>query len=341
MKDSRITLKDLAQVLNLSPSTISRALADHPAISEATKEKVQKKAEELGFIPNSIASSFRKKKSHTLGVIVPRIDIHFHSLVISGIEEFAYKTGYNVTIFQSKDSITREKEITKLLQNKMVEGVIVCLATETYNYDHFKKFRKLGVPLVFYDRVPSNYDTNKIVINDFESAFKATEHLIKKGCTRIAHIAGNQSTPIFKARLQGYKSAIKKHHGNLDEKLIIPCKTLSYEEGALCAEKFLKFSPMPDGIFCANDYTAVSVIQVFRKAGIKIPEDTAVVGFSNYPISRVIEPHLTTINDRAFQMGIEAAKLLIRLIEEEKKSIKSETITLETELIIRESSMKP
>lgn len=341
MKNSRVTLKDLAEILNLSPSTISRALADHPAISESTKKKVQKKAEQLGFIPNSIASSFRRKKSHTLGVIVPRVDIHFHSLVISGIEEFAYKAGYNVTIFQSKDSTTREKEITQLLQNKMVEGVIICLAAETYNYDHFKKFKKLGVPLVFYDRVPSNYDTNKIVINDFESAFMATEHLIKRGCKQIGHIAGNQATPIFKARLEGYKSAIKKYNLELDEKLIITCKNLSYEEGAICAEKFLKSSPVPDGIFCANDYTAVSVLQVFKKAGVKIPEDTSVVGFSNYPISRVIEPHLTTINDRAFQMGVEAVELLIRLIEEEKKTIKSETITLETELIIRESSMKP
>ena len=340
MKNSRTTLKDLGKELNLSPSTISRALANHPAISETTKKIVRKKAEELGFIPNSIASSFRKKKSQSLGIIVPRIDIHFHSLVISGIEEHAYKTGYNVTIFQSKDSLQREKEITKTLQNKMVEGVIVCLAFETHQYDHFKKFSKLGVPLVFYDRVPTNFDTNKIVINDFESAFIATEHLIKSGCKRIAHIAGNQSTPIFKARLEGYKRALNKYHLAIDEDLIIYNKDLSYEEGVQCAEKFLKSSFIPDGIFCANDYTAVSVIQVFRKAGIKIPKDTAVVGFSNYPISRVIEPHLTTINDRAFQMGTEAAKLLIRLIEDEKEAIKSETISLKTELIVRESSIR-
>ena len=340
MKNSRVTLKDLGKELDLSPSTISRALSNHPAISEATKRIVKKKAEELGFRPNSIASSFRKKKSRALGIIVPRIDIHFHSLVISGIEDFAYKAGYNVTIFQSKDSLKREIEITKILQNNMVEGIIVCLALETYNYDHFKKFKKFGVPLVFYDRVPLNFETNKIIINDFESAFSATEHLINKGCNRIGHIAGNQAIPIFKARLEGYKQALKKHQLNIDDNLIIHSNNLSYEEGVICAEKFLKSSNFPDGIFCANDYTAVSVIQVFRKAGIKIPEDTAVVGFSNYPISRVIEPHLTTINDRAFQMGTEAAKLLIRLMEEEKEVITSETISLQTELIVRESSMK-
>ncbi|MAZ29585.1 MAG: LacI family transcriptional regulator [Cytophagaceae bacterium] len=340
MKKNRITLKDLAKELNLSPSTISRALDNHPAISAATKKKVQDKAEELGFMPNSIASSFRKKKTSSIGVIVPRIDIHFHSLVISGIEDFSYQRGYNVTIFQSKDLSKREKEITKILQNKMVEGIIVCLATETKTYDHFKKFKKFGVPIVFYDRVPADLNFNKIVINDFESSFMATEHLINKGCNRIAHIAGNQSTDIFKARLEGYKAALTKHKMDIDKDIISFTENLTYEEGALCASKYLSLDSIPDGIFCANDYTAVSAIQVFRKAGIDIPKQTAIVGFSNYPISRVIEPHLTTVNDQAFQMGAAAAKLLIRLIEDEDEIINSETISLKTELIVRESSMR-
>ncbi|MDB2462992.1 LacI family transcriptional regulator [Algibacter sp.] len=340
MSNTRITLKDLAKELNLSPSTISRALGNHPAISDSTKKKVQKMADELGFIPNSIASSFRKKKTQTIGIIVPRIDIHFHSLAISGIEEFAYNNGYNVTIFQSKDSLKREKEIIKILQNKMVDGVIVCLGIETKNCDHFKKISKLGIPLVFYDRVPTDFDANKIIINDFESAYSATEHLIKNGCKRIGHISGSQSTNIFKARLEGYKAALKHYKLPIEESLILFTNNLSYEEGVECAEKYLKTSLKPDGIFCANDYTAVSVIQVFRKAEIKIPEDVAIVGFSNYPISKIIVPHLTTINDRAFQMGEAATKLLIRQIEEEGESITSETITVKTELIIRESSSK-
>ncbi|WP_349268003.1 LacI family DNA-binding transcriptional regulator [Pseudalgibacter alginicilyticus] len=340
MKNNRITLKDLAKDLNLSPSTISRALQNHPAISDSTKKRVQKIAEELGFTPNSIASSFRKKKTQTIGVIVPRIDIHFHSLAISGIEEFAYNKGYNVTIFQSKDSLKREKEILKILQNKMVDGVIICLGIETKNCEHFKKINKLGIPLVFYDRVPTDFDANKIVINDLESAYLATEHLIKNGCKRIGHIAGSQSTDIFKARLDGYKTALKKYNFPIDESLILYTNNLSYDEGVQCAEKYLSNEQQPDGIFCANDYTAVSVIQVFRKAEIKIPEDVAIVGFSNYPISKIIEPHLTTINDRAFQMGEAATKLLIRQIEEKDDFIKSETITLQTELIIRESSFR-
>ncbi|UOB18391.1 LacI family DNA-binding transcriptional regulator [Abyssalbus ytuae] len=340
MKSSRITLKDLAKDLNLSPSTISRALGNHPAISDFTKKRVQNRAEELGFRLNSIASSFRKKKTDSIGIIVPRIDIHFHSLVISGIEEYAYNNGYHVTIFQSKDLLKREKEIAKILQTKMVDGIIICLSIETKNCDHFKKFDKLGVPMVFYDRVPTDFEANKIVINDFESAYTATEHLINAGCKRIGHIAGNQTTDIFKARLEGYKAALKKHKLPIDSSLILPTNNLNYEEGVKCAQKYMELPELPDGIFCANDYTAVSIIQVFRKAEIKIPRQVAIVGFSNYPISKIIEPNLTTINDRAFQMGEASAKLLIRQIEEKNDFIESETITLKTELIIRESSAK-
>ena len=338
MKNRRITLKDLAKDLNLSASTISRALDNHPAISDATKKKVQRKAEELGFIPNSIASSFRTKKTKSIGIIVPRIDIHFHSLVISGIEDFAYKNGYNVTIFQSKDSLKREKEIAKILQNRMVDGIIICLSIETEKCDHFKKFDKLGVPMVFYDRVPTDFDANKIVINDFESAFTATEHLIKKGCKRIGHIAGSQKTDIFKARLEGFKAALQKYKLPINQDLILYTKHLGYEEGVICAKKYLEFSELPDGVFCANDYTAVSVIQIFRKHGIRIPQDVAIVGFSNYPISKIIEPNLTTINDCAFQMGESSAKLLIRHIEDKDEFINSESITLRTNLIVREST---
>ena len=338
MKNRRITLKDLAKDLNLSASTISRALDNHPAISTATKKIVQKKAEELGFIPNSIASSFRTKKTKSIGIIVPRIDIHFHSLVISGIEDFAYKNGYNVTIFQSKDSLKREREIVKILQNRMVDGIIACLSIETKKCDHFKKFEKIGVPLVFYDRVPTDFDANKIIINDFQSAFTATEHLIDSGCKKIGHIAGNQKTDIFKARLEGFRAALIKHDLPIQENLILQTKHLGYDEGVICANKYLELPELPDGIFCANDYTAVSLIQVFRKAGIKIPQQVAVVGFSNYPISKIIEPHLTTINDCAFQMGESSAKLLIRQIEDKDEFVNSETITIRTDLIVREST---
>ena len=340
MNNRRITLKDLAKELALSASTISRALDNHPGISPETKEKVKLKAEELGFTRNSIAASFRKSKTLTIAVIAPRIDIHFHSLVISGIEEYAYKTGYNVTIFQSRDSLKREKKITETLQNNMFGGVIICQASETKAYEHFKKLTKMKMPIVFYDRVPTGLEASKIIINDYESSFRATEHLIEVGCKRIAHIGGSQSTGIFKSRFEGYEAALKKHNLPVHKELVHFTKDLSYDEGILIANKLLSEHPKPDGIFCSNDYTAVSAIQVFQKSGVKIPEQIAIVGFSNYPISKIIEPNLTTINDRAFDMGQAAAKLLIRQIEEEDDFIQSEIVTIKTELIIRESSMK-
>ncbi|WP_457866232.1 LacI family DNA-binding transcriptional regulator [Salegentibacter sp. F14] len=338
MLKKRITIKDLARELGYAPSTISRALNNHPAISKKTKEEVQKAVKKLGYTQNSIASNFRKNTMLSIGIIVPRIGIHFHSLVISGIEEMAYMRKYNVTIFQSQDSLDREKEIAKILQTKMVDGIIVCLALETNNYDHFNQLKDNKVPVVFYDRVPENYEASKIVINDYQSAYKATEHLISSGCKRIAHISGNPEVSIYKERLKGYKAALVKHNIPLDEKLIEYTKDLNYDEGVYSAKKFLNLEHKPDGIFCANDYTAVSTIQVFKKANYSIPGDISVVGFSNYPISRIIEPTLTTINDRAFEMGQAAANLLIRQIEEKSEIISSETVVLETELIIRDSS---
>ena len=324
--------------MNLSVSTISRALHDHPSIGKKTTREVKKLAKELGYFPNTVASNLRRSQTHTIGVIVPRIDIHFHSLVVSGIEEIAYKLGYTVTIYQSKDSLEREISITNILQKNMVDGIIICLGLETKGCSHFEPFNKIQVPMVFYDRVSNDFNASKVVIDDFDAAFKATEHLILGGCKRIAHIAGCQSTSIFKARLNGYKSALSNHNLKFDESLIQYASELSYEEGVTCAHNMLSQQVIPDGIFCANDYTATSAIQVFTKAGYHIPDDIAIVGFSNYPISKIIEPKLTTIDDRAFEMGQTAAHLLIRQIKEKNLLVASETIVLKTDLIQRDST---
>jgi LacI family transcriptional regulator len=338
MASSRITIKDLAERMNLSFSTISRALHDHPSIGKKTTQEVKKMAKELGYFPNSVASNLRISKTHTIGIIVPRIDIHFHSLVVSGIEEVAYKLGYTVTIYQSRNSLEREMSIAKILQKNMADGIIICLGLETKDCSHFMRFNELQIPMVFYDRVSDDFNASKVVIDDFDAAFNATEHLILGGCKRIAHIAGCQSTNIFKARLNGYKSALLKHNLEFDEALVQYTSELSYEEGVTCANNILSQKVIPDGIFCANDYTAISAIQVFTKAGYHVPNDIAVIGFSNYPISKIIEPKLTTIDDRAFEMGQTAARLLIRQIEEKNLLVASETIVLKTDLIKRDST---
>ncbi|ANH80713.1 LacI family transcriptional regulator [Niabella ginsenosidivorans] len=338
MAHSKITIKELAEKMQLSISTISRALHDHPSIGKKTTNEVKKLAKKLGYFPNSIASNLRRNKTQTIGVIAPRIDIYFHSHVISGIEEVAYKTGYNVTIFQSHDSLEREIKITQILQSKMVDGVIACIGLETTDCSHFAKFDELNVPLVFYDRVSKHFDVSKVVIDDFEAAFKATKHLIQLGRRNIFHIAGPQSADIFKARQEGYKAALIKYNIAVNHKMIRHTAELSYEEGAGCAKKILASGMIPDGIFCSNDYTAIDAIQVFKKAGYQIPNDIAVVGFSNYPISKILDPTLTTIDDRAFEMGQAAGKLIIRQIEDPDHTIATETIVIKTNLVVRDST---
>ena len=340
MAGQRITIKDLARELNLSTSTISRALQNHPNISKNTIREVQKLATKLRYFPNSMGSNLRRQKTNLIGIIVPRIDIIFHSRAISGIEKIANKLGYNIIICQSNDSYEREVANTGTLLINMVEGVIGCLARNTKNYSHYARFKEYNIPLVFYDRVCYEIEASKVVIDDCESAYKATEHLISIGCRRIAHIAGNQSTGIYVSRLEGYKASLKNNNLPLSDDLICFTEHLNYEAGIECAVRLAGLSQIPDGIFCANDYTAISAIQFFKKRDFKIPEDIAIVGFSNYPVSKIIEPALTTIDDHAFEMGQTAAKLLIRQIEEKNPNISSETVVLKTDLIIRESTQR-
>ncbi len=340
MPGARVTIKDLAKRMNLSVSTISRALHNHPSIGAETTREVWQLAKQLGYFPNSVASNLRRRKTNMIGVIVPRIDITFHSYVISGVEEIAYKLGYNVTIYQSRDSLEREIAITSILQTNMVAGIIACLALETRNCNHFSRFNSLRVPLVFYDRVSNDLEASKVIIDDFDAASRVTQHLIDTGCRKIAHIAGCQTTSIFASRLEGYKAALLRNNLPFDPAMVYCTTNLTYEEGAKGARKLLKLPELPDGIFCANDYTAIGAIQAIKKANLKIPDDIGVAGFSNYPVSTIIEPALTTIDDRAFEMGKTAARMLIRQIEERDANIASETIVLKTDLIVRESTRR-
>ncbi len=338
MDNNRITLIKLAEQLNLSPSGVSRALKNHPSIGKETCRKVQKLALELGYSPNSVASNLRRKKTNLIGVLIPRIDRHFHALAISGIEEIANKSGYYVATFQSHDSYQKEVENVRMLLSNRADGVIGCLALETEQFDHFLKFNEHHIPLVFYDRAPSEVESCKVLIDDFGAAFKACKHLISIGCKRIAHIAGNQNLTIYRDRLEGYKAALQKNNIQIVKELICYANTLSNEEGRNFATKLLQLPTPPDGVFCANDNTAIGTIQTAKMANLNIPNDIAIIGFSNSPASTIIEPSLTTIDDHAFEMGQAAARLLIRQIENNDQNIVSETITIRHDLIIRAST---
>ncbi len=330
----------MAKQLNVSPSTISRALMNHPSIGKKTTSEVQKLAKKLGYYPNTVASNLRRNKTNIIGVIIPRIDRYFQSSAISGIEEVASKAGYFVNIFQSNNSYEREKENARMVLASQADGVIACLALETNNYDHLTIFKENNIPLVFFDRVCNEIESHKVVIDDFSAAMKATEHLLSVGCRRIAHIAGNQRIAIFRDRLNGYRAALQKHQIEPDDTLVYFTEDLTRQEGENAALKFLSLSNRPDGVFGSNDTSAISLIQTMKRNGLTVPGDVAVVGFSNTPTSLIIDPALTTIDDHAFEMGQAAARLLIRQIEEPQQDISTETIVIRNDLIIRDSTKK-
>lgn len=336
--DKEITIYDLARILKVSPTTVSRALSDHFSIGDKTKKAVKDLAKELNYQPNSIASNLRKNETQTIGVIVSWIDRPFISSAISGMEEVANQAGYNIIISQSHDNYEKEVKNAKTLYSNRVDGLIVSLAMETENYDHFLQFQKKGIPLVFFDRISEDLEVDKVIIDDFASAFKATEHLISIGCKRIAHFAGAQHRYIYKNRKNGYIKALQKHNIPFDENLII-YSNLNHSDGLEGTKKLLNQSKLPDGIFSANDTAAVSAIKYIKSVGLKVPDNIAVIGFNNDPIASIIEPTLTTIEQPAFEMGRLAAKQVLKQ-KKDTDIVASETITLKTNLLIRDSTKK-
>ena len=297
-------------------------------------------AEERGYQPNIIASSLRSNKTNTIGIITSWINRPFISSLISGVEMAANKSGFNVIISQSHDSYENEVANAKTLYGSRIEGLVVSLAMETTNYDHFQKFLKKNIPVVFVDRVPDDLNTTKVVINNYESGFKATEHLIEQGCKRIAHIGGVRHRNVYSERMNGYVAALKKHGLEVDSNLIVESDRLSSEEGYRIAEYLINLDARPDGVFSANDTAAVSFIKYTKSVGVNVPEDIAVIGFNNDPISTIIDPALSTVSHPAFEMGKLVAAQVLNQGRLPSELIQAQTIMLETELIIRESTLR-
>ncbi len=341
MKENKdVTIYDIANKLKLSSSTISRALKDHSSISEKTIKRVKAAALEMGYRPNILAASLRSKKTKTIGVLISRINRPFMSSLISGIEETAQKAGFSVIITQSHDSYEDEVKNAKTLYNTRVSGVICSLAMETRDTSHFQQFIDKNIPLVFVDRVPKNIDTYRVMIDNYSAGFKATKHLIEQGCKRIAHLAGLKFRNIYSERERGYRDALKQYNLPIDEKLILHVNTLSYEEGEKATTKLLSLKNPPDGIFSSNDTTAVAAIQVAKKRGLKVPEDLAIIGFNNDPISRIIDPGLSTITHPSVKMGQTSAEIILNHLISAKKDDITEITFLNTEVLVRESSDK-
>jgi LacI family transcriptional regulator len=338
-KPSETTIHDIAKYLHISASTVSRALNDNPLISEATSQRIKKVAEEMGYRPNTLAANFRTKRTNSIGVIVPLINRHFFSSVISGIEDIAYSQGYTVSISQSNDNFIKETKIAKTMFNNRVDGVIVSIGMETKSFDHLRLFSERNIPLVFFDRVVDEIKAHKIVIDDFGGAYKVTKHLIEQGAKRIAHIGGPTNLNIYANRKQGFLKAMEDA-GLKAYKSLITHNSLREDDGVVAIRKLMNKRKKIDAIFCANDTTALSAIIYLKKLGVKIPDDILVMGFSNEPFSRVTTPSISTVKQPGFLMGQKAAELLIHQIADKETEIEYQTLVMPTELLIRESSQR-
>jgi LacI family transcriptional regulator len=332
-----ITIYDIAEALNLSPATISRGLKDHPALRKDTRKRIVDKAAEMGYQANSFASNLRRKRTNTIGVIVPRLNSYFMSKVIAGMEKVANAAGYNLIISQSTESVIKEIANVKTLFNSRVDGFLVSLAYDTEDITHFDLVLGKKIPLIFFDRVFAHPNCTSIVVDNYKAGYEVTKHLIEQGCKRILHITASQKRNVYADRLCGYKQALADNNIPFDPKLIF-VNNLSDQAGTEVSKAILEMDPMPDGIFSANDACAVSCIRELKLAGIKIPEQIAVAGFNNDPLSKVIEPNLTTVEYPGEEMGEMAASTLIRRLDN-LEGANLNSIVLRHELIIRESSL--
>ncbi|MBW3545317.1 MAG: LacI family transcriptional regulator [Bacteroidetes bacterium] len=332
------TLRDIARTLNVSISTVSRALQGYAEVNEETRKAVRAVAAQMDYAPNQIAQNLRANKTKLLGIVVPELATHFFSATLSGFQDVAAEQGYNVMICQSKESYQGEVRNIQTLMSSRVDGLIISLSKETTDYSHLQALRSRGVPLVLFDRVSSKIDTTSIMVDEHDGAFKATEHLIEAGCRRIAHLSGPENLSISRNRLQGYLDALQQNNMPVQEELVRHC-SLSEADVIAHAKTLLDLPQPPDAIFAINDPAAIQVIQIIKERGLKIPEDIAVVGFNNEPITALLEPGLTTIAQPALQMGQLAARHILEQLEHPDSFI-PQNIVLKTRLVIRGSSQK-
>ncbi len=331
------TIIDIAKQLNLSKSTVSRALTNHPGINKETKKAVLDLAKKLDYQKNMLATSLVTNKSYTIGIIVPEFFTSFFTKFIIGAQEVAHQHGYSVIVSQSNENFKTEIANTEVMLANRVDGLLISLTKETHTFEHLKVFQRKGIPLVFFNRVCNQMPVPKVIVDDYDGAFKLVEHLIARGRKRIAHIAGPQTLTISRNRLNGYRDALVKHRLPFTEELIVPYN-LSPATLKRHVDFLLSLPCQPDAIFAVNDPAAIEIIQILLGKGIKIPEDVAVVGFSNDYASAMINPSLTTVAQPVLEMGRTATRFVLEQIKQDQSDWKAVTKVLKTELIIRKSS---
>jgi LacI family transcriptional regulator len=340
-QDREITIYDIAKHLNISATTVSRGLKNHPAINKNTRKKIAEAARLLGYRSNLFASSLRSKKTNTIGVMIPRINSYFMASVLAGMEDGASRKGYTLIINHSNESMEKEKANAQTIFNKRVDGLLISTASDTDNIDHLEPFFRKKIPVVFFDRTWSHKDSMSVEIDNVQAAYEATKHLLDQGFRKIMYLGGNLLRNVYNDRLTGYKNALRKARIPFDEKRVV-ITSLTDRAGTEVAAKILsmKEKDRPDAVFAANDTSAVFCMLAVKKAGIRIPQDIGFVGFNNDLISQVVSPKLTTINYPGYRVGETAVTHLINHLERISDMKTTPKIILRSELIIRPSSLK-
>jgi LacI family transcriptional regulator len=337
-----VTLSQIAETLGISVTTVSKALKDYPDVSKKTKLLVKELAQTLNYKPNAFAVNLRTKESKTIGLIIPQVVHHFFSSVINGIIAQAEKKGYLVIILQSNESYELEKKQLDLLLNKRVDGILISLANGTADFKHLEDVIAQDIPLVMFDKIAKIVNCNKVIINDREAAYEATKHLIDMGCKRIAHFRGPLLPQNSIDRFLGYKKALENNGFIYDPSLVYILNDMSFEEGRFFTKQLLNDHKDVDGIFINTDLVSIGAIAELNEQNIKVPDQISIVGFSNWFMSSVISPSLTTIDQPGFLMGKTAFKLLYKEIKYRKrgKLLTFKDYEIPTELIIRNSTKR-
>ena len=334
-----ITIYDLAKVLDLSPATVSRGLKDHPAINIKTRKRITDMAKEMGYRSNNFASNLRRQKTNTIGIIVHELNSQFISSVLAGIEKVTAGAGYDLIIGHSSETYKKEAANAHNLFHKRVDGLIASLAFDTRDLDHFQPFVQKGIPVVFFDRVEENSYGTRVIIDNVKAGYDATAHLAAQGCRRIAHLTANLTRNVYAGRLKGFRQALAEYDLPFDPEWLL-IGDLGEAAAIQSAHRVLAMDPRPDGIFITNDFCAAVFLQQLVEAGLRVPEDLAIVGFNNDVISKLIQPKLTTINYPGEEMGERAALNLLDQLAGIASARSTDTIIIKSELIIRGSSVR-
>jgi LacI family transcriptional regulator len=333
----KLTLKDIAKALNISISTVSRALKEHPDISKDTIKEVKEYAEAHHYVPNLLAVNFRQNKSYNIGLIIPELVHHFFSSVISGVIQTANQHGYNLMICQSNEKLEDEIKVAKALLNSRVDGLLISLSNETDSFEHLNDFLEDDIPVVQFDKVSDHLKVPTVTVDDFEGAYRAVAYMINKGHRKVAHVRGRMIVQNASERCRGYEQAMTDHGCEVQPEWIKVGKDITEEEGYTYAKDLMEGENPPDAFFCITDLVALGVMKYLKDHGYKIPKDVMLMGFSNWKMAEFVTPSLSSVDQPGFLIGQKATELLLESIKS-KGSVQAKSLVLPTALVIRDST---